>query len=99
MINMTKSKKKKERISLDESAKSVQKVLDKLKYFEPEETRGVIEGTKRGQYKPRNNGIIKDKNFITKNCKQCGQEFTYKRTGKRLRDFCSDKCKQKHYRK
>lgn len=95
---MPKSKKKKKRISLEESAAIVQRVIDKIKYFPPEETRGVKKGSKRGPYNPRKTGVILDKNFITKTCKQCKREFTYKRTGKRFRDFCSDKCKQKHYR-
>ena len=91
-------KKKQERITIEESARNVQKTIDRMKYYEPPEYRGVKKGTKRGTYKPRKTGQIKDKKFITSKCKQCGQEFTYKRTGKRLRKYCSDKCKQKHYR-
>ncbi len=88
----------KERISLEESAASVRRIADRLKDFKPEETRGVQKGTKRGKYKPRKKGVIKDKNFIIAKCKQCRQEFTYKREGKRLREYCSEKCKQKFYR-
>ncbi len=91
-------KKKKERITLEESARNLQKTIDKIRHYEPTENRGVKNGTKRGTYKPRKKGQIKDKKFITSKCKQCGQEFTYKRTGKRLREYCSDKCKQKYYR-
>ncbi|MDG6219597.1 MAG: hypothetical protein QCI00_09190, partial [Candidatus Thermoplasmatota archaeon] len=88
----------KERISLEESARNLQRYLDKLKFWKPEETRGVKPGTKRGPYKPRKTGQIKDKKFITTICKQCGKEFNYKRMGKRMRDYCSNKCRQKHYR-
>jgi len=91
-------KKKKERITIEESARNLQKTKDRMKYYEPPEYRGVKEGTKRGKYKPRKTGQIKDKKFITSKCKECGREFTYKRIGKRLREYCSDKCKQKYYR-
>ena len=91
-------KKKKERITLEESARDLQKTIERMKHYEPPEYRGVKEGTKRGKYKPRKTGQIKDKKFITSKCKECGREFTYKRTGKRIREYCSDKCKQKHYR-
>jgi|GEM_PF-4776355 len=97
---MSNAPKKKEKISLEESAASVQKVIERIQRepFKEEETRGVKTGTKRGPYKPRNQGVIKDKNFIITICKQCRQEFKYKRKGKRLKDFCSDACRQKHYR-
>jgi len=98
MTNKTNNPKKKERISLEESAASLQRTIDSLRYSKPEETRGVKPGTKRGSYRPRNQGVIKDKNFITAKCKQCGQQFRYKRDSKRLKEYCSDKCKQKHYR-
>jgi hypothetical protein len=98
MTNKTNTPKKKERISLEESTASLQRTIESLKDFKPEETRGVKKGTKRGQYNPRAKGVIKDKNYITTRCKQCGQEFTYKRNSKRLKEYCSDKCKQKHYR-
>jgi len=91
-------KEKKERITLEESARNLQKIRDRVKYDKPTEYRGVKEGAKRGKYKPRKTGQIKDKKFITSKCKECGHEFTYKRTGKRKREYCSDKCKQKHYR-
>jgi hypothetical protein len=95
-----KSKKtRKERITLEESARNLQKTIDKMKYYEPPDDRGVKEGTKRGKYKPRKTGQIKDKKFIKSKCKQCGREFKYKRIGKRMREYCSDKCKQKYYRK
>ena len=92
------NKKKKERITLEESARNLQKIIDRVKYDKPTENRGVKKGTKRGTYKPRKTGQIKDKKFITSKCKECGREFTYKRTGKRIREYCSDKCKQKYYR-
>jgi len=98
MTNKTNNPKKKERISLEESAASLQRTIDSLRYSKPEETRGVKPGTKRGSYRPRNQGVIKDKNFITAKCKQCRQEFRYKRDSKRLREYCSDACRQKHYR-
>ncbi len=91
--------KKKQRISLEESAASVQRTIDSLRDYKPYEGRGVQEGTKRGPYRPREKGVIKDKKFITEVCQECRQEFTYKRKGKRLRKFCSNKCKQKHYRR
>ena len=91
-------KKKKERITIEESARNVQKTIDRMKHYEPPEYRGVKEGTKRGKYKPRKTGQIKDKKFIKSNCIECGKEFRYKRIGKRKRKYCSDKCKQKHYR-
>ena len=91
-------KKKKERITLEESARNLQKIIDRVKHDEPIDNRGVKEGTKRGNYKPRKTGQIKDKKFITSKCKQCGREFTYKRIGKRMKEYCSDKCKQKRYR-
>jgi hypothetical protein len=91
--------KKKERISLQESAENLERLLRKpVIPFQEEETRGVQKGTKRGPYQPREKGVIKDKNFITTRCQQCKQEFTYKRKGKRLKKYCSDKCRQKHYR-
>ena len=90
--------KKKEKISLEESAASIQRSIDSLWDYKPYEGRGVQKGTKRGPYQPRAKGIIKDKKFITAVCQECRQEFTYKRKGKRLRKFCSDKCRQKHYR-
>jgi len=100
MTNKTNTPKKKERISLQESAESLERFLRKpVKPFQDEDGRGVKVGTKRGQYRPREKGVIKDKNFITTICQQCKQEFTYKRKGKRLKKYCSDKCKQKHYRK
>ena len=92
MTNKTNTPKKKERISLDESAASVQRTIDSLKSHKWPEYRGVQKGTKRGPYRPRNQGVIKDKNFITAKCKQCGQQFRYKRDSKRLREYCSDKC-------
>jgi len=98
MANELKAPKKKERISLEESAASVQRTIDGLKGYKWTDNRGVKKGTKRGPYKPRNQGVIKDKNFITAKCKQCGQQFRYKRESKRLREYCSDKCKKKHYR-
>jgi len=92
--------KPRERISLEESAESLRRVIERRRRepFQEEETRGVKKGTKRGSYQPRQKGVIKDKNFITTICQQCRQEFTYKRKGKRLKEYCSDKCKQKHYR-
>jgi len=30
--------------------------------------------------------------FITADCRQCGQQFTYERIGKRLRMYCSPQC-------
>jgi hypothetical protein len=100
MTNEPKAPKGKEKITVEESAASVQRVIERIKRepFEEEETRGVKKGTKRGPYQPRRKGVIKDKNFITNHCKQCRQEFTYKRKGKRLKKFCSDACRQKHYR-
>jgi len=101
MTNEPKAPKKKEKITIEESAASVQRVIERIKRepFEEEETRGVQKGTKRGPYQPRQKGVIKDKSFITIICKQCRQKFTYKRKGKRLKEYCSNKCKQKHYRK
>jgi len=96
---MTKKKKKKERISLEESARQLQKTLDKFKNYKPPETRGVKKGTKREPYKPRKTGQIKDKKYITFRCKTCGREVRYKRTGKRKREYCSEKCRQKYYRR
>lgn len=98
MTNKTNTPKKKERISLEESVASLQRTIEGLIYSKPEETRGVKAGTKRGQYNPRAKGVIKDKNFIITQCKQCRQEFRYKRDSKRLREYCSDACRQKHYR-
>ena len=91
-------KKKKERITIEESARNLQKTIDKMKHHKPQETRGVQKGTTRSPYKPRKTGQIKNKKFITSKCKECGREFTYKRTGKRKRLYCSNKCKQKQYR-
>jgi hypothetical protein len=98
MTNKTNTPKKKERISLEDSAASVQRTIEGLKWYKWTNNRGVKPGTKRGPYKPRNQGVIKDKNFIITNCKQCGQEFRYKRDSKRLKEYCSDACRQKHYR-
>ena len=99
MTNKTNTPEKKERISLEESAESLRRLLRKpVIPFQEKERRGVKEGTKRGPYQPREKGVIKDKNFITTHCKQCKQEFIYKRKGKRLKEYCSEKCKQKHYR-
>ena len=99
MTNKSNTPKKKERISLQESAESLKRLLRKpVIPFQEEETRGVKKGAKRGSYQPRQKGVIKDKSFITTHCKQCRQEFTYKRKGKRLKEYCSDKCRQKHYR-
>ena len=98
MSDSNKKKKPKERISLEESARNLQKVLDRCKYYIPPENRGVKEGTKRGKYKKRKTGAIKDKKFITTKCKQCKREFTYKRTGKRKKEFCKPACRQKFYR-
>jgi len=99
MTNGAKPQKKKEKISIQESAERLERFLRKpVKPFQDEDGRGVKVGTKRGSYNPRAKGVIKDKNFITTQCKQCRQEFTYKRKGKRLKKFCSDACRQKHYR-
>jgi hypothetical protein len=98
MANKSNTKKKKEKISLEESAKSVQKTIDKIKDHKWAEYRGVQKGTKRGSYQPREKGVIKNKNFITATCQECKQDFIYKRKGKRLKVYCSDKCRQKHYR-
>ena len=89
---------KKKRITLNESARQLQKTISKIKTYRPPETRGVKKGTKRGKYQTRKTGQIKDKKYITVKCKECKTNFTYKRIGKRLREFCSNKCKQKHYR-
>jgi hypothetical protein len=99
MANEPKVPKKKERITLEESAESLRRLLTKpVTPYPEEETRGVKKGTKRGPYQSRKLGIIKDKKFITSICRQCRQEFTYKRKGKRLKEYCSDACRQKHYR-
>ena len=89
----------KERISIDESWESVSKTKAKLDNYRPPETRGVKAGTKRGRYRPRNTGAIKNKSYIRPRCKQCGRDLIYKRTGKRLREYCSNGCKQKYYRR
>jgi hypothetical protein len=60
--------------------------------------RGVKKGAIRGPYTSRKTGAIEDKRFITTKCKQCGNNFRYLRKGKRLREYCSNKCKQKYYR-
>jgi hypothetical protein len=62
-MNKDPKKKAKERISLEESYASVLRTIDKLRYWKKEETRGVQPGTKRGSYKPRKTGQIKDKKF------------------------------------
>jgi len=100
MTNKSNTPKKKERITLEESAESLRRVIERRRLFPPPrvENRGVQQGVKRGPYNPRDKGAIKDKNFITATCQECKQEFTYKRNSKRLKKYCSDKYKQKHYR-
>ena len=90
MSNEKKKKKTNERITLEESAKNLQRTIDKYKHYKPPETRGVKKGSVRGSYSPRKTGQIKDKKFITEKCKQCRQKFRYKRIGKRKRKYCSD---------
>jgi hypothetical protein len=70
-------------------------VLKKLK-SEPK-LRGVKKGTKRGKYRIKQNAI-KCKQTIIAICQMCKREYSYNRIGKRFRKFCSNKCKQKHYR-
>lgn len=59
--------------------------------------RGVKEGTVRGKYNIKKKAI-KNPNKVTFTCKQCGREDTYIRKGKRRKEFCSNKCRQKAYR-
>jgi len=59
--------------------------------------RGVKKGSKRGKYKTKKKAIT-NPNQITFICKECGRKITYFRKGKRIREFCNNACKQKHYR-
>jgi hypothetical protein len=90
----------KEKISLDESARNLQKVLDRVKLVAYKENRGVKKGTKRGKYKPRCNSKrnVVDRNLITSRCECCRMEFSYIRKGKTLRKYCTNRCRQKKYR-
>ena len=65
---------------------------------EPPKKKGVKKGTKRGSYKTEKKQQ-EDPNRITTTCKcGCGQEFTYIRKGKRLKDFYNNAHKQRYYR-
>jgi hypothetical protein len=66
--------------------------------WKQQKKRGVKSGSQRGKYKTKKRKSIANKYKITETCKQCNRKFNYKRKGKRLKNYCSDSCRQKAYR-